>query len=83
MIFCAGYGVGDDGSAGFDQWRGRKGRREKNSNKIAEGKYQSLPIEKLKLNDRLHGEGSSDVSKFYYCAIFLGVLCNIYCFYHL
>ncbi|XP_017216615.1 uncharacterized protein LOC108194207 isoform X1 [Daucus carota subsp. sativus] len=55
-IIKQSYGVGDDGSAGFDQWRGRKGRREKNSNKIAEGKYQSLPIEKLKLNDRLHDD---------------------------
>ncbi|KAL8118256.1 uncharacterized protein LOC141723649 isoform X2 [Apium graveolens] len=49
-------GVEDSGSAGFNRMSGRRSKREKNSNKVVEGKYQSLPFGQLESNDRLHDD---------------------------
>lgn len=62
LLLGLSSGVGDSGFAGFNRRTGRRGKREKNSNKVVEGKYQSLPFGQLESNDRLHGEGSCNGS---------------------
>lgn len=62
LLLGLSNGVEDSGSAGFNRMSGRRSKREKNSNKVVEGKYQSLPFGQLESNDRLHGKCNFDGS---------------------
>lgn len=61
--------IGDNGSVVFDRRTGRRGKQQKNSNKVVDRNYQPLPSEEIgkagepNLNDT-HGEGRG--MKFYY-----------------
>lgn len=68
FLSCAGLpnGVnGEDGVSLSDRRTGRRGKRQKNSTKLVDGKYQPLPSDKeiveagqVKLKDSPRGEGS-------------------------
>lgn len=77
FLSCAGLpnGVnGEDGVSLSDRRTGRRGKRQKNSTKLVDGKYESLPSEKenveagqVKLRDSLHGEDTKLI--FYFLKI--------------